>query len=85
MPPGGRGPGYKRLVLIREQNARDRFRFVSGSPNKRFTTRVKWAGCEKPTPPTLWTIQSPGTSFAMLVPVTPTYAGTGEIESFPCP
>lgn len=80
-----KGPGYKRLVLIREKNARDRFRFVSTSPNKRFTTRVKWAGCEKPTAPILYTVQSPGTSFAMVVPVAPIYAKTGEIEAFPCP
>lgn len=85
MPLGGRGPGYKRLIIIRNQNARDRFRFVSGSPNLKITTRVKWAGCEKPEPVQLFTVQSPGTSFAMLVPVLPTYAKTGEIESFPCP
>lgn len=83
--PGGRGPGYRQLIIIRNRNARDQFRFASASPNLKLTTRVKWAGCDKPTPPTMWTVQSPGTSFAIIVPVAPTYAQTGQIESYPCP
>lgn len=80
------GPGRKRLIVIQKQNERDAFRFVSQSPNKKINpSRIKWAGCEKPKLPTMFTIESPGTTFARFAPTTPNFSGSGEIFSFPCP
>jgi len=76
------GPGNRRLILIRNMQAGDRFRFVQNQRN--VTTRVKWAGCDKPTMPMEMKVILPGTSFTRIVPVAPTYAQTGKIESFPC-
>jgi len=83
--PAGKGP--RRLVPIRakgQESVRVRWLTARVAFNSGGGSSVIWAGCDKPTPPTMFTVENPGSSFARVVPVTPTYGASGINFSFPC-